>query len=133
MYFVVKSNTLPLTIEDNPLVKQIKLTLGVISFIDIGFSQRNARLCQARVFYNTLQLIPWNRDEWITGNNETIRIPVELEVNDEPYLFTLHTFNKDDTFSHEVTFGLSLTVGTIVGLPGLAALNQILQVRTGDT
>ena len=131
MYYYIEVDNPPLTPIETPIVSTVKLARGKFEFVDIGFPDWNSRLTKCKLFYNTIQLIPFNRDRWLTGDNITLRVPVNLFLNDEPYEIQIWTYNPDDTFSHQLSFGLSLDAGDIQGIQGLQSILSPIIVQQG--
>jgi len=129
MYYYLEVNIPPNTSEDSPIIKTIKLGEGMLDFIDIGFPDWSSRLARCRILYNTIQLLPWNRDNSIAGDNYTLHVPLEFNLSDEPYEIELRCFNLDDTFQHQLSFGFSVSYGVVEGTTDLQALGQYGQVQ----
>jgi len=128
MYYYVELAIPPLTSEYNPKVITIKLAKGLLDFVDVGIPEWINRLAKCRIFYNAVQVLPFNRDSWFTGDNATIRIPLSIQMIDDPYEITIHGYNLDDTFSHQLSFGFSVSFGEIQDVTGLVGLSDYLNV-----
>ena len=108
MYYYLEIDAPPQTTEHTPIRETIKLSRGVLEFIDIGFPTWNARLGRCRIYYNSIMIIPFNRASWLSGHDTTLRIPLSLNLDADPFEITIEVNNLDDTYSHELSFGLSM-------------------------
>lgn len=131
MYYYIEQDNLPLTLDTAPVINKIKLGKGRLDFVDIGFPDWCSRLGKCRLFYNSIQILPWNRNEWFTGDNVTVRVPINMMLNDEPYEITIQTINDDDTFHHELSFGFSMDFGVVDNPATLQSLLGTVQVQGG--
>lgn len=131
MYFYYHVDIPPLTIESLAVKQTLLLAKGYAQFIDIGIPRRVERLAKCRVLYNEFQLVPFNRDEWLTGEDITLRIPLEIDLDEPPYNLLVLGINDDDTFPHEISFGVSIDTGVRVSNTQLDVFSQFVQVQEG--
>ncbi len=131
MYFYYTQSIPISTPEANPTLLRCKLARGILSFVDIGIPRGVNRLAQCRLFYNEFQIVPFNRDEWISGNDITIRIPIDIDMDEEPYELKVFCINGDDTFIHELSFGISVDIGKISTQDLLAQFSTPIQIPEG--
>lgn len=131
MYFYYTKIVPINTTEDAPVELITKLSKGMLEFVDVGIPRGVNRLAQCRIFYNEFQLVPFNRDTWISGNDITIRVPIGVKLISEPYDLRMICINLDDTFTHELSFGISVDVGQVNNVDLANALSGLLQVQEG--
>lgn len=128
MYFYYTQSIPINTIEASPIELTTKLARGRLDFIDIGIPRGVNRLAQCRVYYNEFQIVPFNRNSWISGNDITIRVPIDIELDEEPYDLHMLCINQDDTFSHELSFGISVVTAKPIRANDLGQLYNLLQI-----
>lgn len=128
MYFYYTKIVPINTTELAPVELICKLANGLLDFVDIGIPRGVNRLAQCRIYYNEFQLVPFNRDTWISGNDITIRIPINIELDEEPFDLRVLCINADDTFTHELSLGISVSTKKPISVSDLSALNSLLQV-----
>ncbi len=113
MYFYYEQIVPVLTTEDNKVIFTAHLAVGLLDFVDVGIPLGVNRLAKCQIYYNQFQLVPFNRNYWFTGNNATIRIPIQMQLLDNLPELEIYCINLDDTFSHELSFGISIDVGKL--------------------
>ena len=131
MYYYIELDTPPNTVFTAPVEKRITLNKGLLEFVDIGIPDWVSRLAKCKILLNSIQILPWNRDMWFTGDNVTVRVPLNIELNEEPYEITVLQYNTDDTFLHQYSYGFSVDVGTISNVAQLQQLGQFAVVQSG--
>lgn len=129
MYFYYEVPIAPNTLDATPIVQRVNLSKGFLDFVDIGIPRRVQRLAKVRIFYNEFMIVPFNRDGWLTGEDITLRVPIELNINDAPYQLVFACINLDDTFQHTLSFGISLSINKQVPNSDIGALQQLVQVQ----
>ena len=109
MYFYYVQS-IPYSIpESSKVTLNCQLIKGTLDFIDIGIPKGVNRLAKCRIFYNEYQIIPFNRDEWFTGNDITQRIPLDIDIDELPAELKIECINLDDTYKHELSFCPSIS------------------------
>ncbi len=131
MYFYYEIEIPPSIAEIEAIQQKLQLGKGYAEFIDIGIPKGVQRLAKARIYYNEFILVPFNRDMWISGEDATIRIPLEIDLVSPPYNFIIRAYNLDDTFSHTLSFGVSIDTGGKIANNALDTLNTFVQVSEG--
>jgi len=93
------------TSEKDPLEKDLTLTHGVITRIDVKFPPGCHGLVKVRLFRFDSQLIPLTRDEWVTGDGETVptALPLHYELLEEPYALKFVGCSPGAQYKHTVT------------------------------
>jgi len=128
MYFYYEQLIPFTTIENNPVVTRLKLSAGLLDFVDVGFPKGVNRFAKCRIFWHEFQLIPFNRDGWFTGNDITLRLPLNLVLDTEPYELTILSINLDDTYDHTLSFAPSISTPQPLTQ---SVLNQLVTVSNG--
>lgn len=94
------------TLKSVPLVTRLPLDQGMVSIVEINFPPGCAGLVSAVLMYGSIQVIPWNADGALYGDNRTFRLDVNLEVKNPPYEFQVKLWSDDDTYAHTVSIGI---------------------------
>ncbi len=131
MYFYYAKDIPFSSLETSPVILTLSLAKGYAQFIDVGIPKGTQRLAKIRLFYNEFQLLPFNRDEWLTGEDITLRIPLEIFLDTPPYDFLIKCINLDDTFLHQISFGVSVDIGKTVNASAIDTLNQFVMKEEG--
>ncbi len=127
MYFYYEKEIPFSTLENEAVELELLLAKGYAEFIDIGIPKGTQRLAKCRLYYNTFQLVPFNRDMWFTGEDVTLRIPLEIDLDEPPFTFRVLGMNLDDTFSHTFSFGVSIDTGQRISANALDTLQSLVQ------
>ena len=98
----------PNTLEASPTTQILKLSKGVITRADIKFPRGCKGLAKVRLFRYESQLIPFSRDEWITGDDEAIPTEGYYELVETPAQLKFIGINADDTYEHTVSVRIQI-------------------------
>jgi hypothetical protein len=108
--FTVPANT-P---EDEPEEWPIKVSSGVLSYVGFKFPAGCHGMVKVRLWHGEFQIVPLNKDEWITGDGEEVKFTEFYEVDEEPYEMKIRACSPDTTNDHTITLRM-------VVLPKMAA------------
>jgi hypothetical protein len=101
--------TIPaLTLKTSPVTQILKLSKGVITKVEFKWPAGPQGLAHVALNYGEFQLIPLNRDDDISGDDETIVLPEYYELDEAPYQLKLYAWNDDDTYPHTVTVRITV-------------------------
>lgn len=128
MYFYYEQEIPIYTLEANPVILPVHTAVGLLDFIDIGFPEGVNRLAKARIYYNQFQLVPFNRDMWITGNGITLRIPIKVDMEANLSDLEIYCINLDDSYPHALSFGVSIDIAGLTSIKDLASLQGLLNI-----
>ena len=103
MFFAWDIEVLAGTTEADPKEQVLKLTKGVITGLDVVFAPGCHRLVKVRLFRYESQLIPLSRDEWCTGDGETVRTEPYYEMLDEPLKLKFVGAAPLTAYNHTIT------------------------------
>jgi hypothetical protein len=109
MYFYYTQSIPYSTLEDKPVIFTCDLIKGKLDFIDIGIPKGVNRLAKLKIFYNEYQIIPFNRNAWFSGNDITLRIPLDIDIKHLPAILKVSCINLDDTYDHELAICPSIS------------------------
>lgn len=133
MYFYYEQDIPPNTPDSSPVTLRPKIAQGFLEFVDVGIPRRVQRLAKCKIYYNEFQLVPFNRDMWLTGEDITLRVPINIMLDEEPYELKIICYNLDDTYLHQLSFGISVDIGKKASISDLAALSTLVQVQGDNT
>ena len=91
------------TEEDDPKTQILKLTKGVITGLDVVFAPGCHRLVKTRIRRYESQLVPLSRDEWVTGDGETVRTEPYYEMLEAPYQLKFIGASPLTAYDHVIT------------------------------
>lgn len=81
---------------------------GTITRSFILFPSGCAGLAWVQIWLNGHQLIPWERGEWLRGDDHIIRDESRYPVTGPPRLLTIYGYNEDETYPHTVQVGVEV-------------------------
>lgn len=81
-----------------------KITTGELSHVVIFFPFGCQNLVRCKVFLNDIQIIPYNRDEFLVGDNLFLKIDLGIEIDDIANTIKIYQENLDDTFTHTILY-----------------------------
>lgn len=87
-----------------PVSVDAPLAPGRVAQVGILFPTGCAGLVHARIFRSNHQVWPSNPDGHIIGNGQEVTWPEDYDLDDAPFGFVCHGFNRDDTYPHVLTF-----------------------------
>lgn len=99
------------TLKSAPLVQRLPLDQGSVSIVEINFPPGCAGLVSCVLMYGSIQVIPWNADGSLYGDNRTFRLDVNLPVKAPPFEFQVKLWSDDDTYPHVVNIGIMVQTG----------------------
>lgn len=90
--------------EATPLEKNLKITHGVITKMEITFPPGCHSLVKVKLLKGKLfGLLPTNPDEWLTGDGQTVSYVTFLPVDDMPYELDFMGCSPLTIYPHKVT------------------------------
>jgi len=96
------------TSESAPITQILKLSHGVITRIDLKFPAGCHGYAKVRINRWEFQLVPLNRNEWCTGDDETIPTELYYELTEEPYQLKFIGCSPDADYDHTITVRVSI-------------------------
>ncbi len=108
MYYFIPCTISKGTEEDNPLEFILPMASGVIESIDVEFPAGCCGLAGVKIINEDWQLIPWNNDQWLTGDNRSFILPIHYPVTQPPYRLVIQGYNLDDVYNHTIRIGVML-------------------------
>ncbi len=108
MYYLFEVTIPAVTLQANPVTQRVAINQGTISFIEVHFPQGCAGLVRACIDYNSIQILPWNKDASLYGDNRLYKVDLNLPLKDPPYEFVVRGWSDDDTYPHIVSVGIML-------------------------
>lgn len=98
----------PGTLESEPVKQTIKLSKGLIDYIEVAFPYGCCRLAHIQVFYHTVQILPLNHDNDLAYDDYVFKVNMQYPIKTEPYDVEVFAWNDDDTFPHEINIGVNV-------------------------
>lgn len=92
-----------------PATAELKLTPGMIEHAHVYFPPSSGGWCNAQIWLNGYQLIPWERGTWLRGDDVLYPDLGRYPVDQEPYLVTVKAFNTGTLYPHVVLVSVELT------------------------
>lgn len=107
---------------DTPLLTpetvSMKLCQGTITHSFIQFPAGCSGLVWVQVWFNGHQLIPWERGQWLRGDDHTIEGHSYYPVAGEPRLLIVKGYSAGSIYPHTVQVGVEVAASEVVaGLP----------------
>ena len=111
------------TLLSAPAEVSMKLCQGTITHSFIQFPPGCAGLVWVQVWLNGYQLIPWERGEWLRGDDHTIEDHSYYPVAEEPRLLAIRGYSAGSEYKHTVQVGVEVSASTVIAtLPPPAEL-----------
>jgi hypothetical protein len=88
-------------------------------------------MVKVRLYRHEQQLIPLTRDEWITGDDETIPTETYGDLTDYPYQLKLVACSPDTTYDHTITVRIQVLPSYAAGFAQLTNYVQRLLNKLG--
>ena len=112
-YYVELVVTVGTPITD-PEVVEVTLTAGVIDHLALYFPPGSAGNLYIQLWLNGYQLVPWERGQWLRGDDLLIPDYGRYEVDEEPYLLTVKGYSTATNYSHSALVSVELTPYQVV-------------------
>ena len=97
-----------------PETASIKLCQGTITHSFIQFPPGCGGLAWVQVWLNGHQLIPWERGQWLRGDDYTIEGYSYYPVEEEPRLLVVKGYSAGSVYPHTVQVGVELSAAAVV-------------------
>jgi len=119
------------TTEDEPVTQILKLSSGIIVKVDIKFPDGCHGQVKVRLLRNEQQLIPLNRDDWVTGDAETVTTPEYYELMETPTQLKFLGICPSAVYDHMVTVRITILPKPVASLMPVMDLLARLMQRLG--
>lgn len=110
MVFVKSVTTVKDTLESSPLESFIDVARGLLYRSQIVIPPGPSGLVGIKIFEGGHQMFPVSRDEWLTGDNETVDFGDLYYITTTKTRLRILTYNLDDTYSHKLIVRLGVVV-----------------------
>jgi len=111
----------------SPKTEILKLSKGVIIKVEVKFPSGCHGLVKVRLFHQEAQLVPLNRGEWVTGDDEAVSFPEYFELWTTPYQLKFRGCSPGTTYAHTVTVRISVLPKAIASMiPVIELLTKML-------
>jgi hypothetical protein len=116
------------TPEDEPVTQILKLSSGIIVKVDIKFPDGCHGQAKVMLLRNEQQLIPLNRDSWLTGDAETVTTPEYYELTETPTQLKFLGCAPLTSYDHTITVRITILPKPIASLmPVMDLLARMMQ------
>ena len=88
---------------NDPITKILKLDKGTISKVGIKFPSGCHGMVKVRLYRYEQQLVPLNRDGWITGDDEVVEYRLFYPLTEKPYELKFVGCSPGTNYDHTVT------------------------------
>lgn len=96
------------TPASSPLSTIYTVTEGIVYHLMVVFPPGPSGLLHVQIFDASYQVFPTTIGESFVGDNYAYDLDVLYAKDDQPFLFTVKTWNLDETYAHEVSVFLSM-------------------------
>jgi hypothetical protein len=96
------------TPESSAQVTTLALNRGVITKVNILFPTGCAGLLRARLKRFGRQIFPSSSGESFAGNGTMVEWIDNYELDEEPFVMDLETWNDDDTYQHALYISIEI-------------------------
>lgn len=115
------------TAEASPKTQALKLSAGVVTSVDIKFPSGCHGLVKVRLKHWEFQLMPLSRGEWVTGDDEAVRMPTYFELPKGPFEVKFEGSSPDASYDHTVTVRVSVLPKSVASMiPLIEILTKVL-------
>lgn len=98
------------TIQSSPYSTVIKVPRGYLTGVKIQWRAGSGSLCGIRVYYQEVQIIPYNIDEWIPSTASIIEWGEMKSLSYPPRLFEIQAYNTDIQYAHKVWIAFEVSI-----------------------
>jgi len=97
------------TPETDPVERDLEVTKGVVTRIDIKFPPGCHGLVKVRLLRYGSQLIPLSRGEWVTGDGEAVETEGYYPMEEEPLALRFVGCSPQTAYPHTITVRVQVT------------------------
>jgi hypothetical protein len=100
---VAKSITVPAgTPEDDPVEAEVELGKGVVVHVEVHFPLGVSATVYTECYYGTYRVFPTHGSEPLTGDGETIPMPVFWPLPEEPARLRIRAWSPEAQHDHTI-------------------------------
>ena len=88
------------TSESDYVETQVEVEGDVLKKVSILIPSGHQALAHFRLRYGIKNIVPYEEDQWIEGDSETVVFEPNWELPEHPCLLRLQGYNEDDTYEH---------------------------------
>jgi len=109
MRYCYQISAAPGTTAEEPSTWEITLTPGTITQAALYFPPGSGGYLHVQIWLNASQMIPWERGEWLRGDDILIPDDGSYPVDEAPYLLTIKAYNDGTLYTHRAQISVELT------------------------
>jgi hypothetical protein len=106
-----------LTLEEAPEWRELRIPRGEINQVRVFFPPGCAGLVHGRILLDLQQIYPSNPSGWYGGDGVSLVVNDLLFLPNDFQTMRFEAYNDDDTFPHQVTFGVTVMADIQEGRP----------------
>ena len=88
------------TSEENYVEVQVEVEGDILKKVVVLIPDGHHALAHFRLRYGIKNIVPYEEDQWLEGNNEQVTFEPNWELPEHPCLLRLQGYNEDDTYEH---------------------------------
>ena len=116
------------TTDASPKKQTLKLSKGVITGLDVKYPAGCHRMVKVRLFRYESQLVPLSRDDWLTGDDETVHTEGYYELTETPTQLKFVGCSPGTSYDHTVSVRITVLPKAIASmLPLVNVLTAFLK------
>ena len=119
MLYIINLAVPPLTPISDPLKQTLIIDKGTVDLILVRFPKGCCNLVHLQIADRDGQVVPWNSDQDLSGDNWVITIPHGKRIDQPPYNLYFTAWSEDDTFTHTLYVRVAVTLGSKTSLAEL--------------
>lgn len=119
------------TLATAPQTKELKLTYGVITKMDVKFPAGCHALVQVRLLRWESALLPVGKDTWLTGDDETVINPEYYELTEKPYALKFVGISPGTNYNHTISVRITVLPREVASLLSLLEIFVKIARRMG--
>jgi len=116
------------TLRASPKEQILKLEKGVITHIDVKFARGCHGNVGIRLFHHESVMLPFERDEWLTGDDEAVSADLYFPLDHRPYTLKFKGHSEGCTYDHVVSVRITVLPKSVASfMPVIELITKMFQ------
>ena len=115
------------TLEKDASCVKVNVAPGLTDYVWVGFPPGCKGLVHVAICHLHWQVWPWTPGEYFAWDGYVFLFRDRYPITQPPFELMLKAWNEDDTYSHKVTFGV--TIEPMAPMTEISALEMVLLNR----
>jgi hypothetical protein len=111
VYYQASITTPANTLENDPLVTELVITLGTIHNVLVGFPPGPQGLLHCQILDKGWHLVPWTLGQSLSFDSFVYVLNFDYPISVEPFRLTVVTWNLDTNYEHALWVGVAMSEG----------------------